>query len=112
MLTLCIVARSRNIAPFIVVARVSQLKSKIASIIVAAIYITMILVVGEKRDVFNLIIFLILPMSFIWFSKAMGDYTGSSFGGFRPAITERSPGCAIAFMGWILLLMPIFMVFL
>lgn len=36
----------------------------------------------------------------------MGGYTGTGFG--RGAITEKSPGWAVAFAGWLLLLLPFF----
>ena len=51
---------------------------------------------------------LILPMACIWFSDAMGGYTGVGMG--RPAITSPTPGCLVAFAGWLLLLLPIIIV--
>lgn len=48
--------------------------------------------------------FLVLPLACIWFSEAMGNYTGPAS---AQAITRTSPGCVIAALGWLLLLLPI-----
>ena len=53
----------------------------------------------------QLALFLILPLGCIWFSDAMGGYTGMGMG--SGAITSPTPGFLIAFVGWLLLLLPI-----
>lgn len=46
---------------------------------------------------------LLLPMSCIWFSEELGDYTGRWDGHL---IDEKSPGWMIAIAGWALLVLP------
>lgn len=57
---------------------------------------------GGSDWTWRLAIFLILPLACIWFSDAMGGYTG---GLGRGAITSRTPGWFVAFGGWMMLLM-------
>ena len=48
---------------------------------------------------------MVFVLALIWFSDAMGSYTG--FLGRGSAITQETPGCFILFIGWIFLLLPI-----
>lgn len=61
-------------------------------------------------DFLKMLFILLIPLGCIFFSDAMGSYTGpagwsiSDFGG--PWITKTSPGFWVAFVGWLLLLFP------
>ena len=73
--------------------------------LVAATYIGLALATADAKTAFQLALFLILPLACIWFSDAMGGYTGMGMG--RGAITSPTPGFLIAFVGWLLLFLPI-----
>jgi len=79
-------------------------KGKFVALLIACFYLIMAILTCKEYTWLRLLAFLLLPLSCIFFSDAMGDYTG-----FR--ITKSSPGCLIAIMGWILLLLP-FIIFL
>lgn len=46
---------------------------------------------------------LLLPLLCIWFSEAMGGYTGWLFRG----ITSASPPVLLCLLGWVVLLLPL-----
>ena len=82
------------------------LQSRLLSGLVALLYLVPAIVFGNFEIIFKLVVFLMLPLACIWFSDTMGGFTG--FITFtRPAITKRSPGFLVAFVGWILLLIPL-----
>ena len=82
------------------------LRSRLLSGIVASVYLCAAIGTRDARTILNMIAYLTLTLACIWFSDAMGSYTGIlSFP--RPAITRRTPGIFIALAGWILLLMPL-----
>ena len=78
--------------------------NRIISVIVALVYIATAYVFGSPELSWRVAIFTILPLGCIWFSDAMGDYTGIM--GSMP-ITQSSPGWLICILGWMLLLLPI-----
>jgi hypothetical protein len=78
--------------------------NRILSGSLAAIYILISLVAGGLEGAFIVALFTITPLACIWFSDAMGDYTGPTN---SMAITQTSPGIFVCIAGWILLLMPI-----
>ena len=80
--------------------------SRILSGFIAVVYMIVAYFAGGGEATFKVAIYLVMPLACIWFSDAMGSYTGSAFDG-RPAITETTPGCFVAFGGWVLLLLPI-----
>jgi hypothetical protein len=49
--------------------------------------------------------FLILPLGLIWFGDSIGGYTGMVQG--PNMVNQTTPGGALKFIGWILLLSPI-----
>jgi hypothetical protein len=81
------------------------MKSRILSSAIAIVYMITAYFARGPEVTLRLGIFLILPLACIWFSEVMGDYTGLSFGA-RPPITRTTPGCFIAFGGWLLLCLP------
>ena len=79
------------------------------SLIVAAIYVIGGLVHGGIEGGLIVLAFVILPLVCIWFSDAMGGYTGQAG---SIGITAPSPGIFVCIAGWILLLYPVFVSFL
>ena len=80
--------------------------SKLFSLIIALIYLILSFILGGLSGFLKILVFLIFPLGCIWFSDDIGNYTGFS-GGFRPTITQKTPGCLISLFGWILLIMPL-----
>ena len=56
------------------------------------------------KTLFGLLGYLALPLACIWFGDEMGEWTGTMR---LHQITSSSPGNIVAFMGWILLLLPV-----
>ncbi len=83
------------------------MKSRILSGIVAVAYLVGAYFTADAETMWKVGLFLILPLACIWFSDAMGAYTGVGFG--RGAITSTTPGCLVAFGGWLVLLFPAIM---
>jgi hypothetical protein len=81
------------------------MKSGFLSGIIALIYLVGAHLTTDGETTFKVAMFLILPLSCIWFRDAMGGYTGVGMG--RGAITSTTPGCIVAFGGWLLLLLPV-----
>lgn len=78
---------------------------RIVSLVISAVYLVIAGVAGGAEGVLLSAIFLIVPLGCIWFGDAIGDWTGfSRLGG--PRISQRSPGSAVRFVGWVLLLTP------
>ncbi len=85
------------------------LKSRLLSGIVALLYLASAIAFGNSQIILKMVAFLVLPLACIWFSDAMGNYTG--FLTFpRPAITQKTPGLFVALVGWVLLLAPLIIV--
>jgi len=80
--------------------------SKLLSAIIAIAYVGIAFFAGGSEAAVKCGIFLTLPLACIWFSEEMGSYTGVMRG---QQMTSTSPGCVVAFMGWLLLLLPIIM---
>ncbi len=80
------------------------MKSKVISGIIALGYLVVAYFTNGPELTWRVAIFLILPLACIWFSDAMGAYTGVGFG--RGAITGKTPGRFVAFGGWLLLFLP------
>ncbi|HBA85273.1 MAG TPA: hypothetical protein DCZ95_14390 [Verrucomicrobia bacterium] len=81
------------------------MNSRIISGIIALAYIALGYFADGGETAFRIGMALILPMACIWFSDAMGSYTGVGLG--KGAITSATPGCMVAFGGWLLLLLPV-----
>jgi hypothetical protein len=80
--------------------------NRVLSGLLALIYLLLALFAGGLETGLKLLAFLILPLACIWFSDAMGRYTGRfpiSAGG----INQQSPGCLVCIVGWLLLLLPL-----
>lgn len=84
-----------------------QLIHRAASGCLALFYIMAALFTGKGYFVVKFMLFLVLPLSAIWFPKELGSLKGVTFGRFSgPAVTESSPAPLVRFAGWILLLGP------
>ena len=82
-----------------------SMKSRILSGIIAVAYLVVAYLAADAATLFRVGFILILPLACIWFSDEMGGYTGVGMG--RGAITSTTPGCLVAFGGWLLLLLPV-----
>jgi hypothetical protein len=85
---------------------------KILSLVIAALYIVgAVLSISDdttQQDIFEtvagIIFWLLFSIGCIWYGNEVGEgFVGAKFG----LISKASPGCIIAFMGWVLLLLPI-----
>lgn len=76
---------------------------KTLSAIITIGYVSVAYAAGGGETAIQCTIYLILPLACIWFSEEMGSFTGIMRGHL---VTSTSPGCAVAFMGWVLLLLP------
>ncbi len=77
---------------------------KITSLVIALAYLFAAYFGSSGETAFKVGMFLLLPLACIWFSEAMGSYTGSMRGQY---INATTPGGMVAFGGWLLLLMPL-----
>ncbi len=84
--------------------RTDQMMGNLLSAIVAVVYLGVAYVSGGAEAVIVCLLYLVLPLACIWFSEAMGEFTGIARGHL---VTSTSPGWAVAGMGWILLLLPV-----
>jgi len=78
--------------------------SRIASLVIAIAYLILAYFAGGPEAVVKIGIYLILPLACIWYSDELGSCTGVMRAQF---INAESPGCLVAFGGWLLLLMPV-----
>jgi hypothetical protein len=84
------------------------MQSRIISGVIAVVYLSVAFFEGGGETAAKVAFFLILPLALIWYSEPLGDYTGPT--GRGPAITKATPGCVVAFVGWLLLLTPTILV--
>jgi hypothetical protein len=77
--------------------------SRILSLVIAAGYMLAATLSLGGEGLLRTALFLVFPLSGIWFSAQLGAYTG---GMGRHVITQKSPGGAVALVCWILLLVP------
>jgi len=82
-------------------------KGKTVAVIISCIYLLLSFFLGHSGYWIKMLMFLIIPLACIFFSDAMGGYTGMSRLGAGPWITRTTPGCFVAFAGWLLLLFPL-----
>jgi hypothetical protein len=67
-------------------------------------------IVGAYLDInaeaaFKVMIGCIFPLACIWFAEAMGGYVGPTT---MINITNQSPGMVVCILGWVILLLPVF----
>ena len=78
--------------------------NRVISGIVAVAYLVAAFAERGGEGCLKMALFLILPLSCIWFSEAMGGYTGPTT---SMAITSPSPGKIVCILGWVVLLLPV-----
>jgi len=78
---------------------------KIVALTMSCFYLITAYYSGGGELLLRTLAFLIIPLGCIFFSAAMGGFTGLSGGGIH--VSKPTPGCFIAFMGWIILFLPI-----
>jgi hypothetical protein len=80
--------------------------SRILGASVALVLMIVGLAAGGLAGVFAALVRVLLPLALIWFPEEFGGLTGIMV--TRGHVTEESPGCFIAFMGWVLMGVAIF----
>ena len=78
--------------------------NRILSSVVAIGYLAAAYFIGGGEAVLRVALCLLLPLACIWFSQAMGDYTGTIRGHL---VTQRTPAGIVRAGGWLLLLLPV-----
>ncbi len=78
--------------------------SRLLSSLIAAGYLSIAMTSFGGETALKVGIFLLLPMSGIWFPAQMGAYMGNLS---RHPITRTSPAFMVSFACWILLLVPV-----
>jgi hypothetical protein len=78
--------------------------SRVLSASIAVAYVVGAYLNADIKTTIEVCMFCVLPLGCIWFPQALGDYVG--FVGSGRFITAASPAGGIAFMGWVLLLLP------
>ena len=83
----------------------AQLINRALSAVVAIVYLVVAYSHGGPVPLVQCLLYLLFPLACIWFSEEMGAFTGVMRGQF---VGRESPGCMVAFLGWVLLLLPVF----
>ncbi len=86
----------------------AQVINRALSAAVAIAYLIAAYVGGGPPLLIKCAMCLLLPLACIWFSEEMGAFAGIARGQF---IDKESPGCLVAFLGWVLLLLPVIVPF-
>jgi len=81
------------------------MKGKISSLLVALAYLVFAFAWGGGATALICGTFLIIPLGCIWFSEALGDYSG--MGMANGEITETTPARYVIFSGWGLMMLPV-----
>lgn len=79
------------------------LQSRLYSLVFAAIILVFAFTTGGLLSSVRLLPILAFAMACIWYSEAMGNTTGIRMGLGRPAITQTTPGVAVALGAWLLM---------
>ena len=69
------------------------------------VYVASGVVMGGPITGLRILAFCLLPLGCIWFPEAMGDYVGGY-------VNAASPASLVSILGWIVLLLPMFALFL
>lgn len=80
--------------------------SRILSLLVATGYLVASFLSSRPEVGLRMIVFLLFPLALIWFGEELGDFTGNWGGHY---IDEKSPGWLLSVLGWVLLLVPLFL---
>ena len=80
------------------------LVNRTLSAAVAVVYLVLGYYGGGPILLVRVAMFLLLPMACIWFGEELGAFTGVMRGHY---VDAESPGCLVAFLGWVLLFFPL-----
>lgn len=86
---------------------IRQNKARAFALGLAIFYIIMGFASGDEGDGLKVIIFLLFPLGGIFFSQAIGDYTGISEIGIQPRISRSTPAFLVRLIAWIFLFLPL-----
>jgi hypothetical protein len=81
--------------------------NRILSSLLALIYVIRAYETAGAEAVFKVIVLVIFPLACIWYGEAMGGYVGFRWGG---SITNTSPGILVCVLGWVLLIIPLVLI--
>lgn len=102
-------ARAPAVAHLILVRSMATLLNRGLSAAIAFAYLGLAYFHGGGLDVTKVAVALLLPMACIWFSEAMGEYTGMIR--LQP-VTDSTPLVFVCVAGWFLLLgLPVILYF-
>jgi len=80
--------------------------SRVLSLLLAGGYVVGAGLFGGLEVAAKVVMFVVLPLACIWFSDALADYTGYGFSSMP--ITRPSPEIFVYYLGWVVLLLPLF----
>ena len=83
----------------------NTMKSRILSGLIAVTYLPLAYCRFGFDGTCTLALFLVLPLSCIWFSNRLGSFSGGDYARACER-TKPTPGCLVAFGGWLTLLLP------
>jgi len=83
--------------------------NRIISSLVALIYLFIAYKIAGHEAVFRVVIFVMFPLACIWYADAMGGYIGPRGGA---SITNTSPGMLVCVLGWVLLVLPVILIWI
>ena len=78
--------------------------SRAISGLIAVIYVVAAYFLGDSYGALIVAGYLMLPLACIWFSEDIDAYKGIMT---LVPVSQTTPGCAIAFGGWMLLFLPV-----
>ena len=81
--------------------------SRTLSALVASGYLIASFLSSRPEVGLRMIVFLLFPLALIWFGEELGEFTGNWGGHY---IDEKSPGWLLSVLGWVLLLVPLFVI--
>ena len=77
---------------------------RITSLIIAFVYLIAAFFGKGIEGILYVLVGLLFPLACIWFPDELGSFTGVMRGQY---INAKTPGCLVAFGGWLLLTLPL-----
>ena len=85
--------------------------SRFISALVVLAYMPLGFVLSGGEGALSLLAFCLFPIMCIWFPEFMGNYRGLGLA-FPRVITHRSPAVIVFILGWVVLALPLVVLFL